>query len=286
MLNRVELNKALIMVKFYAVKKGNKTGVFKTWDECKLHTDGYRGAVFKKFNTKQEAEKFVSDTEDEITSKQRVSKINNSTLEPDYYVYTDGSCLNNGNENAVAGIGIYFGENDKRNVSQKIVGKQTNNTAELGAILHLYDIIEQDILNGKKIVIVSDSEYAILCATTYGKKCEMKEWKKDIPNKEIVNKVYELYKDKTNVTFLHVPAHTGKTDLHSIGNDKADNLANKAVEEIKEEADDKIYLLVPYSQKEIIKINGGKWDSIRKRWYILGNNKNKEQILSTYELSD
>jgi DNA-binding transcriptional regulator GbsR (MarR family) len=33
---------------------------------------------------------------------------------PDYYVYTDGACSKNGKLNAKAGIGIYFGENDKR----------------------------------------------------------------------------------------------------------------------------------------------------------------------------
>ena len=95
---------------------------------------------------------------------------------PDYYVYTDGSCINNGKENAIAGIGIYFGENDVRNVSQRVIGKQSNNTGELGAIYHLYDIIESDILSGKKIGIVSDSRYAIICATTYGKKNDDKEW--------------------------------------------------------------------------------------------------------------
>jgi ribonuclease HI len=86
------------------------------------------------------------------------------------YVYTDGACSNNGKKNAKAGIGIYFGHDDPRNVSQRIEGKQTNNTAELGAILHVYTILEKDILSGKKIGIVTDSIYAIRCATTYGKK--------------------------------------------------------------------------------------------------------------------
>jgi ribonuclease HI len=146
----------------------------------------------------------------------------------DYYVYTDGACSNNGKKNAVAGIGIYFGERDSRNVSQRIDGKQTNNTAELGAILHLYTIIEKDILSGKKIGIVSDSIYAIRCATTYGKKCADKAWKLDIPNKEMVKKAYELY-SVTKVEFIHVMAHTGNTDVHSLGNREADRLATNAI---------------------------------------------------------
>ena len=56
----------------------------------------------------------------------------------DYYVYTDGSCSNNGSESAQAGMGIYFGPDDLRNVSKRVVGKQSNNTAELGAIIEAY----------------------------------------------------------------------------------------------------------------------------------------------------
>ena len=46
-------------------------------------------------------------------------KINKKFI-PDYYVYTDGACSNNGKNNALAGIGIFFGINDIRNVSKKI----------------------------------------------------------------------------------------------------------------------------------------------------------------------
>jgi ribonuclease HI len=65
---------------------------------------------------------------------------------PDYHVYTDGACSRNGKDGAVAGIGIFFGINDPRNVSKKIKGKQTNNIAELTAIIEVYSIIENDII--------------------------------------------------------------------------------------------------------------------------------------------
>ena len=148
---------------------------------------------------------------------------------PDYYVYTDGSCSNNGQENAVAGIGIFFGINDIRNISQKFEGKQTNNTAELNALIQTYAIIENDIINGKKVAIVSDSTYAIKCVSTYGEKCEGKNWNVVIPNKELVKKGYELYKNKSNIHFIYVKAHTNKTDVHSVGNDNADRLAKNAI---------------------------------------------------------
>jgi len=147
----------------------------------------------------------------------------------DYYVYTDGSCTNNGRANAKAGIGVYFGHNDPRNISKPIHGKQTNNTAELSAIIAAYDAIEADLIKGKKITIVSDSEYAIRCATSYGKRCSQEGWTKQIPNMELVKQIYNLYNDKHNVQFLHVMAHTNNTDIHSIGNANADSLANASV---------------------------------------------------------
>lgn len=147
----------------------------------------------------------------------------------DYYVYTDGACTNNGKETAKAGIGIYFQDNDSRNVSRRITGKQTNNRAELLAIIVSYFIIERDVDAGKTIVIVTDSEYAIRCFTTYGEKCEKQDWKKDIPNKQLVQQGYELFKNAPNISLKHIRAHTGATDVHSIGNAKADALATQCL---------------------------------------------------------
>lgn len=294
---------------FYAIAKGKERGIFTTWAECKLYTDGYKGAIFKKFTTKGEAEHFIAEHTFEVGNgnvvamksgavnlydilmkpkpiiSKKIIEIEDSIFEADYYVYTDGACANNGKENAVAGIGIYFGENDPRNVSQKVVGKQTNNTAELGAILHAYDIIKPDIVSGKKIGIVSDSAYAIRCATTYGKTCEKEGWARDIPNKEIVKSVYERYKDISTIKFLHIMAHTQKTDIHSIGNDCADKLANAAIGLHACPYTDKntrIYVEVPFSEKDIIKELGGRWDVSKKQWYIISDSIHKEKILSLF----
>lgn len=208
----------------------------------------------------------------------------------DYFVYTDGACSNNGKSNAKAGIGIYFGKDDIRNLSKKIHGKQTNNTAELSAIIETYFIIENDILQGKNITIVSDSEYAIKCVSSYGLKCHNKNWNQEIPNKELVKTLFNLYKDKNNIRFLHIKAHTNNTDIHSIGNENADKLANQAIyigEEHKinytTEKNTKIYLSVPFTKKDEIKTYGGKWDPTKKKWFIYQNNTNIDTILSLFQ---
>ena len=211
-------------------------------------------------------------------------------VNPDYYVYTDGACSNNGRTNAKAGIGIFFGIDDVRNVSKRIEGKQTNNTAELSAIIETYYVIEKDILEGKKITIVSDSTYALKCVTTYGKKCFNKDWKETIPNKTMVKTAYELYKDVSNVEFMHVKAHTNNADPHSVGNDHADRLANVSIglsgcphnQKQNHNQNHKVYLQVPFIKKEEIKKWGGKWDRNKKKWFVYENNKNMDKILGVF----
>jgi ribonuclease HI len=234
---------------FYAVSNGKNIGIFSNWNDCKSSVNGYKNAVYKKFDTKEEAEYFIKNgmNINEITNSNSlntniddntcntISTASNSTSSnstssnstSDYYVYTDGACSNNGKKNASAGIGIFFGIGDIRNLSKKIEGKQTNNAAELSAIIETYYIIENDI--NKIITIVTDSEYAIKCVSTYGEKCYIKNWNIDIPNKELVKTIYELYKDKPNIKFMHIRAHTNNKDVHSIGNSHADNLANIAI---------------------------------------------------------
>ena len=45
--------------KYYAVKKGKKTGIFRTWDECKASVDGCPGAEYKGFAQLAEAESYL-----------------------------------------------------------------------------------------------------------------------------------------------------------------------------------------------------------------------------------
>lgn len=217
---------------FYAVASGRNTGIFLTWAECSNSVKGYKNAIYKKFSTREEANKYINiNTCTNIIPDVIPDFIPDVIPDviPDYYVYTDGACSNNGKINSSAGIGIFFGTNDVRNVSKKMEGKQTNNTAELTAIMETYNIIKNDIIQGKHIMIVSDSSYSIKCVTTYGEKCCKKNWDIDIPNKDLVKNVYEMYKDLKNVKFMHIKAHTNNKDIHSFGNYNADKLAVLAI---------------------------------------------------------
>jgi len=197
------------------------------------------------------------------------------------YVYTDGACINNGKADAIAGIGIYFGDNDSRNVSERIEGKQTNNTAELKAIIKVFSLISEEIKSGKKIVIMTDSTYSIGCAT---KNRLTSISKKEIPNKLLVEEIYKLYNSHSNVYLEHIRAHTNKVDRHSIGNENADRLANQSLGLNQCIYNTKVYLNVPYSRKDEVKKLGGKWDKNKKKWFIYENNEYKDEILSQFSI--
>lgn len=257
----------------------------------KIFTDDNFDIDVLEFNTKKEAENYLNNIDD-------ISNINDNDINKnkDIIVFTDGACSMNGSINAKAGMGIYFGENDNRNVSKRIDGKQTNNTAELTAIIHVFDILKTEIKYKKNIIIYTDSEYCIKCCGDYGEKCEKKNWKKkngEIPNVELVKKGYTLFKENNNVILKHIKAHTGKNDFFSKGNEGADKLANLSIQENKcpysniekiINKDKKNYLQVSYNDKDIAKQNGARWDKDIKKWYYLDNisEENKEFLISNF----
>ena len=280
---------------YYAVARGNPPGIYTMWTACHGAVTNFPNAKYKKFKTLREAIDFLeenSPTETEILAEA------GTPLPPDYYVYTDGACSNNGRPNAKAGLGVYFGQDDPRNISEVLHKdqKQTNNTAEVMALIRAYDVIRSDLIAGKRITIVSDSEYAINCATIYGAKCAKSNWRKDMPNKLLVKQAYENYRphvSTSHVEFMHIAAHTSNTDVHSAGNDGADKLANQAIglescpyqNQTKQTAQSRVYLKVVYKDKDMIKSLGGRWDPDKKMWYVFDNNENLEQVMAAFKRS-
>ncbi len=81
--------------KFYAVRKGLRTGLFESWDECKAVTTGFPGAEYKGFTVKAEAlaylgiaEKLAEDATAELSKEEHKE---NPTDENSIIAYVDGS---------------------------------------------------------------------------------------------------------------------------------------------------------------------------------------------------
>ena len=46
---------------FYAVANGYTPGVFKNWTDCKQSVQGFRNAIFKKFDNIEDANTFINE---------------------------------------------------------------------------------------------------------------------------------------------------------------------------------------------------------------------------------
>lgn len=87
--------------KFYAVKKGLTPGVYTSWADCQAQINGFSGAIFKGFETLEEAKTFVGgETEvfGDISQKETVSEEKEATpaeicadAGTDAVAYVDGS---------------------------------------------------------------------------------------------------------------------------------------------------------------------------------------------------
>ena len=250
---------------FYAVHRGKHPGIYSTWPECRDQVKDVKGAVYKKFKTKAEAESFVKHGWNMNTSnpnqesprkkskRQRRDVSTNSEwpfvpprdFVPDHTIYTDGGYRSvkraRGPAKKLASIGVYFGPNDSRNVSARVgtehthtSKKQTNNVGELCAILEALKLVAKEIYEeGKCVLIGTDSQYAIRCATTYGDKCApggIKENDMTVPNRDLVLALHQKVKTAMGrVQFIHIRAHTTAQDAHSVGNREADALATNAL---------------------------------------------------------
>lgn len=137
-------------------------------------------------------------------------------------VYTDGSVFNNQrnkSKKVSGGVGVYFGDNDDRNISISYVddnNKITNNRTELVATIMAIDNFKKSLQYGdnlnRKLVINSDSEYVINCITKWINKWKMNKWKtsgnKNVMNKDLIMKLDSLIINSNfRIQFKHVRAH-------------------------------------------------------------------------------
>jgi len=119
--------------RFYGVAVGKVPGVYEEWVDAQRQIAGVKGPKYKRFSTRAEAEAFVraggkgsplkvAKKEAAMTSEPAAKRAKiiatSAGKEPaplkETRVYTDGSSLGNGKLGAQAGVGVYFGENDKR----------------------------------------------------------------------------------------------------------------------------------------------------------------------------
>jgi ribonuclease HI len=144
-------------------------------------------------------------------------------------VFTDGSCLKK-KSGTLCGYACYFPYKELPNISRKFTHiPLTNQRAELYAIYKALHGITKNY-DFKQLIIYSDSEYSIKSVTLWINTWKKNNWKtankKPVMNLDIIKKIDDIlqkYSDK--IKFIHVMAHTLKSDFLSKSNEITDKLA-------------------------------------------------------------
>jgi ribonuclease HI len=137
-------------------------------------------------------------------------------------VWTDGSCPGNGMATARAGLGVWFGDGDRRNLSERLEGRQTNQRAELMAAIRALEVLEKETLDkNDQVTLYSDSQYVVQGITSWILKWRAVKWSARVLNKDLWQRLDRLVLAVPYVLqWKHVSAHSG-----IVGNEAADRLA-------------------------------------------------------------
>lgn len=130
--------------RFYAVAVGNRPGIYTEWTEAQAAYTGVKAPKYKKFDTREAAEEWmetfdlgasffthgglkIEDEDEDEDGDGDAAGPGKKKFKPEIdlsfggdeidglqEIYTDGSTLANGQDGAVAGVGVFFGDSDPR----------------------------------------------------------------------------------------------------------------------------------------------------------------------------
>ena len=143
-------------------------------------------------------------------------------------MFTDGSCLNNGEPGAKAGAAVIG--SDEFKWQGRVPGEQTNNRGEMCAIIVALAHARDEPL----VTVVSDSRYCIDAINSWLPGWVAKKWRKSdgapVLNRDLWQLAWALLEERQRkrlpkVTLRYVKAHSGNAS-----NERVDKLAKAAAE--------------------------------------------------------
>lgn len=208
--------------KFYAVRKGRRTGIFGSWEECQRQVTGFSGAEFKSFTTRQGALSYLgqeSGTEEmpfRDTEEDGKDREGEGQQPEEAVAYVDGSYDKRSGDFSYGVVFLYQGREER--FCQRLQDK------ELAAMHNVAGEIKgseaaMDYALGKGIKYLRIyHDYEGIAKWCTG------EWKTNREGTRAYKAYYEGIKSRLQVTFVKVKGHSG--DRY---NDVADQLAKQAL---------------------------------------------------------
>jgi len=213
--------------KFYAIAVGRKPGIYSNWPMAQAQVQGYPGAKFKGFPSREEAQSWLDNptatTSPFRPSKTRITTQNGdrgdtSPKEGEITIYTDGGARYNPGPGGYGIVQIFQG------VKKEISGgyrHTTNNRMELmGCIVALRELESRTAT----VTLYSDSSYVVNgISKGWAKKWRKNGWiksdKQPAINPDLWGQLLDLI-EGLDITFKWVKGHAG----HPM-NERCDELA-------------------------------------------------------------
>ncbi|MDY0235899.1 MAG: ribonuclease H family protein [Gudongella sp.] len=194
---------------FYSVKQGRNPGIYTNWEEAKAQVIGFSGAVYKKFERIEDAKEFLegnlkNNPIDEIEDKAEL------------IAYVDGSYdLESGSYS----YGVVIIGNDFK---ETLSGREQN--PEMASMRNVAGEIKGAMCAMKWAVDHNKKNLYIYYDYTGIENWAKGNWKANKKGTQEYREYYNSIKDRLNVEFRKVKAHSG--DQY---NDEADKLAKDAI---------------------------------------------------------
>ncbi|MGL1932390.1 MAG: ribonuclease HI [Desulfotalea sp.] len=218
--------------KFYAVAVGNKPGIYLDWGNTQKQVIGFKGAIYKSFPTKDEADAFMANP---VYEQKKAKKIKGKNDSKEMYpgvqlpnkgnseeiiIYTDGACSGNPGP---GGYGAVVLDGDERYELSAGYVRTTNNRMEMLAVI----VALESIVSIKPIKVYSDSSYVINAITKgWAKGWQKRGWVKSdgepAKNPDLWQRMLDVCSNK-KISYIWVKGHAG----HEL-NEVCDRLAVKA----------------------------------------------------------
>ena len=219
--------------KFYAVRKGRKTGIFTTWDECRAQVHGFPCAEYKSFPTMEGAKGFMelgmegenklpfdedakqpsNNTNSSIASNQITQTISN---EPELVAYVDGSFDQSTKRFSYGMVILENGEEKtfNKSFSDPSLAGMRNVAGEIKGS----EAAMQYALDHKIPSIIIYHDYQGIASWCNG------DWKANKPGTIAYRDFYQKAKEKVHIEFCKVKGHSNNKY-----NDMVDELAKEAL---------------------------------------------------------
>ena len=204
---------------YYAVRIGKTPGIYKTWEDCKAQVIGYKGAIYKGFVEKQDAEDFLRGGLSASNTDVASDNNENPQVEPsvsEITAYVDGS-FNSGKSFGCGCIILKDGEIIAE-ISKAYEDEELASMRNVAGEIKASELAMQYALDNGYTSLSIYHDYQGIASWCLG------EWKTNKAGTIAYKQFYDDIKDKLKVHFIKVKGHSG--DEY---NEIADRLAKKAL---------------------------------------------------------